>query len=388
MAFVSSSNNNSTNGAVNIAQVVNTANRVSTAGTQVNTTNIDNLSDAVICAFLARQPSSPQLDMIRVTKLKIDLTMHLWHTPLQVLILRAKKKLETVQKEKDGIQLTIEKLKNTSKSLNKLIDSQIMDNCKKGLGYNAVPPPHTGFFMPPKPDLSYIGLEEFTSEPAVKTFNAKTSEDVPKVVKNDNGASIIEDWKSDDEDESVAQPKIEKKTVKPSVAKASSCWVWKPKINSDHVFKHNSASITLKKYDYIDAQDYEEIDGGYVAFGDETNGILKSLITRTENLVDHKVKVIRCDNGTEFKNRDMNQFCKMKCIMRQYSVARTPQQNRVAERRNRTLIEATRTMLADLKLPTTFWAEAASLMKRLIKDSLLDTHLIAKHLEYSIIEQE
>nr|GEV09480.1 hypothetical protein [Tanacetum cinerariifolium] len=45
---------------------------------------------------------------------------------------------------------------------------------------------------------------------------------------------------------------------------------------------------------------------------DETSGILKSIITRIENLVDHKVKVIRCDNETEFKNREMNQFCKMK----------------------------------------------------------------------------
>ncbi|GKD24687.1 putative ribonuclease H-like domain-containing protein [Tanacetum coccineum] len=54
----------------------------------------------------------------------------------------------------------------------------------------------------------------------------------------------------------------------------------------------------------------------------------------------------------------MNQFCEIKGILRQYSVARTPQQNRVAKRRNRTLIEAARTMLADSKLPTTFWAEA------------------------------
>ncbi|GKA63050.1 putative ribonuclease H-like domain-containing protein [Tanacetum coccineum] len=45
---------------------------------------------------------------------------------------------------------------------------------------------------------------------------------------------------------------------------------------------------------------------------DETNGILKSFITGIENLVDHKVKVIRCDNGIEFKNREMNQFCEMK----------------------------------------------------------------------------
>ncbi|GJR87381.1 putative ribonuclease H-like domain-containing protein, partial [Tanacetum coccineum] len=77
-----------------------------------------------------------------------------------------------------------------------------------------------------------------------------------------------------------------------------------------------------------------------------------------ENLVDHKIKVIRCDNGTKFKNREMNLFCDMKGILRQFSIAKTPQQNGVAERRNRTLIEAARNMLANSKLPTTFWAEA------------------------------
>ncbi|GJZ29901.1 putative ribonuclease H-like domain-containing protein, partial [Tanacetum coccineum] len=86
---------------------------------------------------------------------------------------------------------------------------------------------------------------------------------------------------------------------------------------------------------------------------DETNGILKSFITGIENLLDNKVKVIRCDNGTEIKNKEMNQFCKMKGILRQFSVAKTPQQNGVAKRRNRTLIEAAKTMLvADSKTPT------------------------------------
>ncbi|GJX73629.1 putative ribonuclease H-like domain-containing protein [Tanacetum coccineum] len=56
----------------------------------------------------------------------------------------------------------------------------------------------------------------------------------------------------------------------------------------------------------------------------------------------------------------MNDFCREKGIRREYSIARTPQQNGVAERRNKTLIEAARTMLADSKLPTTFWAEAVS----------------------------
>ncbi|GKF72314.1 uncharacterized mitochondrial protein-like protein, partial [Tanacetum coccineum] len=64
--------------------------------------------------------------------------------------------------------------------------------------------------------------------------------------------------------------------------------------------------------------------------------------------------------GTEFKNRDMLEFCGNKGIKQEYSNVRTPQQNGVAERMNRTLIEAARTMLADSLLPTTFWAEAVT----------------------------
>ncbi|GJZ80497.1 putative ribonuclease H-like domain-containing protein [Tanacetum coccineum] len=79
-----------------------------------------------------------------------------------------------------------------------------------------------------------------------------------------------------------------------------------------------------------------------------------------ENLIDLRVKVIRCDNRTEFKNRVMNQFCEIKGNKREFSVARNPQQNGVAERKNRTLIEAARTMLADSKLPTTFWTKAVN----------------------------
>ncbi|GKC05973.1 putative ribonuclease H-like domain-containing protein [Tanacetum coccineum] len=56
----------------------------------------------------------------------------------------------------------------------------------------------------------------------------------------------------------------------------------------------------------------------------------------------------------------MNEFCGLKGIKREFSVARTPQQNGVAERKNRTLIEAARTMLADSLLPTVFWAEAVN----------------------------
>nr|GEV48396.1 hypothetical protein [Tanacetum cinerariifolium] len=93
---------------------------------------------------------------------------------------------------------------------------------------------------------------------------------------------------------------------------------------------------------------------------DETSGILRNFITEIENLKELKVKIIRCDNRGEFRNKEMNDFCSKKGIKREFSNARTPQQNGVAERRNRTLIEAARTMLADAKLPVTFWAEAVN----------------------------
>nr|GEU60063.1 putative ribonuclease H-like domain-containing protein [Tanacetum cinerariifolium] len=74
--------------------------------------------------------------------------------------------------------------------------------------------------------------------------------------------------------------------------------------------------------------------------------------------VEKKVKAIRCDNGTEFKNAYMIELYGSKGIKQEHSNARTPQKNRVAERKNKTLIEAARTMLADSKLPTMFWTEA------------------------------
>ncbi|GJT98160.1 putative ribonuclease H-like domain-containing protein [Tanacetum coccineum] len=81
---------------------------------------------------------------------------------------------------------------------------------------------------------------------------------------------------------------------------------------------------------------------------------------KIENQLNHRVKIIRSNNGTEFKNRDMLEFYRNKGIKQEYSNARTPQQNRVAERKNRTLIEAARTILADSLLPTTFWGIAVS----------------------------
>ena len=121
------------------------------------------------------------------------------------------------------------------------------------------------------------------------------------------------------------------------------------------------SSINLKKYCLVVTYDFSRFTWVFFLITkDETTGILKTFITEVENQVDKKVKVIRCDNGTEFKNRVMDDFCREKGIKREFSVARNPQQNGVAERRNRTLIEDARTMLADSKLPVTFWAEAVN----------------------------
>ncbi|GJZ12107.1 hypothetical protein Tco_0546866 [Tanacetum coccineum] len=76
-------------------------------------------------------------------------------------IAELKRKLELATKEKDEVQLTVQNFENSSKSLSKILDSQIMDKCKTGLGYNAVPPPYTRNFMPPKPDFVYPSLDDF-----------------------------------------------------------------------------------------------------------------------------------------------------------------------------------------------------------------------------------
>ncbi|GJW49064.1 putative ribonuclease H-like domain-containing protein [Tanacetum coccineum] len=135
----------------------------------------------------------------------------------EITIRELRKKLDIVQKEKDSIQFNVDKFESASKSLDKLIECQIVDNCKKGLGYNAVPPPLTGNFTPPTPDLSFTGLDEFVNKPVVE--NKKSSEEEPKVVRKNNDALIIEEWVSDSEEENVSQTKTEKKIVKPSIAK-------------------------------------------------------------------------------------------------------------------------------------------------------------------------
>ncbi|GJW35314.1 putative ribonuclease H-like domain-containing protein, partial [Tanacetum coccineum] len=120
-------------------------------------------------------------------------------------------------------------------------------------------------------------------------------------------------------------------------------------------------SLNHKTYCLVITDDFSRFSWVFfLRTKDETSAILKDFIRQIENQLNQKVKTIRSDNGTEFKNKDVIEFCGLKGIKREYNNARTLQQNGVAERKNRTLIEAARTMLADSFLPNTFWAEAVS----------------------------
>ncbi|GJT13759.1 putative ribonuclease H-like domain-containing protein [Tanacetum coccineum] len=296
-----------------------------------------------------------------------------------IAIRELRKKLEKAQQEKDSIQFNVNKFENASKSLDKLIDSQIVDNCKKGLGYNAVPPDYTRNFIPPTPDLSFTGLEEFTSElvvikPVVENSEAKASEAKPIAVRKNNGAPIIDDWVSESEEEDVPQAKIEKNSVSQMCDKKNGvlfndtgCIVLSLNfklIDESQVLlrvprKNNMYSVDLKNI--VPKRGLTCLFAK--ATSDESKLWHKRLGHLNFKTMDKLVKgnLVR---GLPSKLLKMKKHVLL--VKREsnteplYSAARTPQQNGVAKRRNRTLIESAKTMLVDSKLPTTFWAEAAN----------------------------
>ncbi|GKE35767.1 hypothetical protein Tco_1455089 [Tanacetum coccineum] len=207
-----------------IAQGVNTA---STQGVADSLKSAENLSNAMIYSFFASQPKCVKnlkeqneqlVKDLRTTRvsvvsyktgleslLDIKKNKSVYEEDIKLLkceiylrdldITELKRMLELVTKEKDEVQLTIQKFENSSKSLSELLDRQIMDKCKTRLGYNAVPPPYIRKFMPPKSDLVYPSLDDFVNESVsefvVKKPTVETNE--PKTTRKENGAPIIKD---------------------------------------------------------------------------------------------------------------------------------------------------------------------------------------------------
>jgi transposase InsO family protein len=89
--------------------------------------------------------------------------------------------------------------------------------------------------------------------------------------------------------------------------------------------------------------------------------VLKKFLKRAQNEFDAKIKKIRSDNGTEFKNTQVEDFLDEQDIKHEFLAPYTPQQNGVAERKNRTLIEMARTMLDEYMTSNRFWAEAINM---------------------------
>ncbi|GJS00293.1 ribonuclease H-like domain-containing protein [Tanacetum coccineum] len=350
-----------------------------------------------------------------ITFLKYDVQVK------DISIKELKNQLENALKEKDDLKLKLEKFETSSKNLTKLINSQISAKDKTGLGYDgqinesdlndihvnesevldnvfdrptvhsvfnnresdmddslvndrfkigegfhAVPPPYTGNYLPPRPDYR---LRE-----------------KPKTVRP--SAPIIEEWDTDSDNDSVFRPKFDQtkpKFTKINFVKSSKNVKFVNKENThrqiEYPRKSQSPRDNKRNWNGMMTQklgnDFKFIKKArFVCWS--FNHVIKDCDFHDNKMVEKPVlnnkgrvtgqreirpvwiNVRGCNNETEFKNNDMNQFCGMKGIKKEFSVSRTPQQNGVAERKNRTLINAARTMLADSLLPTIFWVEAVN----------------------------
>ena len=121
----------------------------------------------------------------------------------------------------------------------------------------------------------------------------------------------------------------------------------------------STPSISGKKYTLVIVDEYSRFTWVFfLKAKSEAAEEIINFIKKAEIKYKTPVRQLRSDNGTEFKNVTLNSFCDEKGISQCYSAARTPQQNGVAERRNRTLIEAARSMIAQAGIHPWFWADA------------------------------
>ena len=120
-------------------------------------------------------------------------------------------------------------------------------------------------------------------------------------------------------------------------------------------------SINGKKYILVIVDDYSRYTWvKFLRSKDEAPGIIITFLKRIQILLRAPIRIVRTDNGTEFVNQELRAYFESVGITHQTSVVRTPQQNGVVERRNRTLVEAARTMLIYSSAPLFLWADAVA----------------------------
>ncbi|GJV99926.1 ribonuclease H-like domain-containing protein [Tanacetum coccineum] len=259
MAFVSSSNKNTsiTN------EAVNTTHGVSTASSQVNVAcsiNIDNLSDAVICAFFASQPNSPQLvheDLQQIHPDDMEEMDLRWQ--MAMLTMRARRFLKNTGRKltvnnnetigfdiskvecynchkrghfarecraprtrkaqegaEEGPNYALMAFSSSSSNSNVSNDSICSKSCLETI--ESLKSQNDQLLKDLKKSELMV-LDEFVNKPVVENCKAMSSEEEPKIVRKNDDAPCIDEWVLDDEEENVSQPKIEKKTVRPSIVK-------------------------------------------------------------------------------------------------------------------------------------------------------------------------
>ncbi|GJW01610.1 putative ribonuclease H-like domain-containing protein [Tanacetum coccineum] len=240
MTAPSTSSTNDVNTANYAYEVSTVSPNINTACPQVSTVNF---SDNIVYAFMVENPNGSNLlqtgqkifinandtagydkskeeqgnneDISSKAMLAIDGVSFDWSD-------MAKEQFEKVKQEKEGIEFKIEKFNNASKSLDKLLGSQITNKSKKGLGYNVVPPPHPLIYNRPKKlDLSYSGLDEF-KDPEFKSYGSKDSKLESNIVcdkKNqmilrNSDDSLVKEQVSEDTSSFVESPlNVDKETI-------------------------------------------------------------------------------------------------------------------------------------------------------------------------------
>nr|GEV13675.1 hypothetical protein [Tanacetum cinerariifolium] len=292
-------------------------------------------------------------------------TLEYYNEPYKESNESLKKKLETLQQEKEGVDGKLVGLLTASKNLDNLTESQRPSSTIKSTLEND---------QNRNTSVSETVASPITSKPFIKFVRPKDSQSNSKTDKKETPkkppVKYVEQYR--------------KPNMKPKVKGNQRNWnnLKSQQLGPDFVMKKkayfNCECIVL-------GRDFKLLDDANILlrtprqhnmYSIDLNNIiphrdLTCLVAKAsadECMLWHrrlepkdlKVKSIRCDNEGEFRNKEMNDFCLQKRIKREFSNARTPQQNGVAERRNRTLIEAARIMFTDAKLPVTFWAEAVN----------------------------
>ena len=115
----------------------------------------------------------------------------------------------------------------------------------------------------------------------------------------------------------------------------------------------------------------------FLAHKDETFSSFPKLCRRIQNEKGFLITDIRTDHGRELENEKFELFCDEHGIGHNFSAPRTPQQNGVVERNNRTLEEMSRTILCENNLPKYFWAEAVHTACYILNRALI-RHILKK----------